>query len=73
MIGFIFLNIFSSFFAVADMDISFYIDSFSLDPYEDPMDFASFSNSSYDNFSDYSDSDYSTEMLPTVNDCLGLF
>ena len=56
------------------MDISFYIESFSLDPYEDPMDFASLSNSSYDadSFSDYSDSDYFTEVLPTVNDCLGL-
>ena len=74
MIGYIFLNIFFSNIVVADMDISFYIESFSLDPYEDPMDFASLSNSSYDtdSFSDYSESAYLTEVLPTVNDCLGL-
>ena len=54
------------------MDISFYIESFSLDPNENPMDFESFSNSSYDSFSDYSESDYLAEVLPPVNDCLGL-
>ena len=56
----------------AEMDLSFYIESFSLDPNEDPMDFVSFSNSSYDSFSDYSESDYLTEVLPPVKDCLGL-
>ena len=54
---------------IADMDISFYVDSFSLDFNEDPMDFASFSNSSYDS---YSESDYLKEVLPPVKDCLGL-
>ena len=54
------------------MDISFYIESFSLDPNENPMDFESFSNSSYDSFSDYSESDYLAEVLPPVYDCLGL-
>ena len=68
----IFLNLFFPLIIVADMDLSFYIDSFSLDPNEDPMDFESFSNSSYDGFSDYSESDYLTEVLPLVNDCLGL-
>ena len=42
------------------------------EPAVKPMDFVSFSNSSYDSFSDYSESDYLTEVLPPVKDCLGL-
>ena len=68
----IFLKLFFPIIVFGDMDISFYIESFSLDPNENPMDFESFSNSSYDSFSDYSESDYLAEVLPPVNDCLGL-
>ena len=62
-----------------DMDVSFYIDSFSLDPMGEQIQFSSFGNSSYDSSigssssSDYSDSsDYLFEVLSPVKDCLGL-